>query len=680
MEERKKGARQIMHLNYYGFLLGLGFAAFFGFSTPKGNQTFEDGFFIVLSSTYLILSTVSRFLLSEWEFLHYLNFVLFAVASVGGLKSIRVTRSYLATHSDAHVEDHLKSSALVIGSMTGPAIFLFAETISCNVSESRSTFETACARLYASNWTLSLHLLGSAILFLAAGITNRHLSRDDMISLRNVDSGLIIRGTLQSVGWLVSLALFGSRPRDVDDLDLSAEGKLTVVVECLKYFVLMIWALLWFWEYQHVKFKYHIDLVLSGEREEDEIRRGWLGTMWNRLWMALNGRFLKFAVTNEIEARVSPLYRFYLFLGSLSCVGLAICADLTLLIQGLDSNLAFLIYKGVLASLIPGILGMCAFLFLDMASTSDSHFSPKAKELAAFSPALAAAASIPVGYAATSRLLVFHVPLTVGLIMLGVFVKRLRKNLMASASEVKLRDHLYHTVFPAVVSMMMPVVVMTSEVICCWLSSHWSLKEGELLRENRKCEGIEVGTYPLLLLISTVGCWPLVTITSRERETKSLENVSKLNLGCIEGTQLTIFGFYAVYALVNYSLRVKRTVAYGELEGLVFYGFSSLLLGSMVLSACKRKEEEEEEEKEGEVEMPRSSGRSTGSRGSASDRASLGRGLSMWEGGTRGARDRGSIKSASKRGIGVEDQLRHKCDEGEEIVGGADAAFNPGLI
>jgi len=116
------------------------------------------------------------------------------------------------SHLVWQVEDHLMKSAVAICSLTGPAIFLFAETFSCYTNE--EDFELSCKRLYECNFTVSVHLFASALLFISSHITHRHINMTDIISLRNVDAGFIVLGSLQSLAWLIAMFLFGARPRD----------------------------------------------------------------------------------------------------------------------------------------------------------------------------------------------------------------------------------------------------------------------------------------------------------------------------------------------------------------------------------------------------------------------------------------------------------------------------------
>ena len=42
----------------------------------------------------------------------------------------------------------------------------------------------------------------------------RHLSMNEILTLRNVDAGFVVRGLLQSLAWMIAMVMFGSRPRD----------------------------------------------------------------------------------------------------------------------------------------------------------------------------------------------------------------------------------------------------------------------------------------------------------------------------------------------------------------------------------------------------------------------------------------------------------------------------------
>jgi hypothetical protein len=53
------------------------------------------------------------------------------------------------------------------------------------------------------------------VLHFSTAITTLHLTFRDIVALRNMDAGLVIRGTLQALSWIVALVTFGSRPREI---------------------------------------------------------------------------------------------------------------------------------------------------------------------------------------------------------------------------------------------------------------------------------------------------------------------------------------------------------------------------------------------------------------------------------------------------------------------------------
>ena len=125
----------------------------------KGNQAAEDGFYVVITLMNAALVTAALILLYEFTAKNSLNLTMCVIASVGFPPLVGVTRTYIAMHPDAHIEEHLIKSAAAIGGLFGPAIFLFAETFSCYTTE--DDHEVACGRLKIHlRGLVPSHLLG----------------------------------------------------------------------------------------------------------------------------------------------------------------------------------------------------------------------------------------------------------------------------------------------------------------------------------------------------------------------------------------------------------------------------------------------------------------------------------------------------------------------------------------
>ena len=126
-DDEKEYAKRALHLVFYGWMMSMGFAMFFAFTTPKGKQAAEDRFFVGVALTNSALVTTAHTLLKDFDTGTSVNVALLAIGSATMLPLVRVTRAYIAMHSDAHIEEHLIKSAAAIGGLLGPAIFLSAK-------------------------------------------------------------------------------------------------------------------------------------------------------------------------------------------------------------------------------------------------------------------------------------------------------------------------------------------------------------------------------------------------------------------------------------------------------------------------------------------------------------------------------------------------------------------------
>ena len=114
-DDEDEYAKRALPLVFYGWMMSMGFAMFFTFTTPKGKQAAEDGFYVGIALTNAALATTAHKLLDELTTSAGLFLSLFGFGSAAPLLLIRVTRTYIARHSDAHIEEHLIKSAAAIG-------------------------------------------------------------------------------------------------------------------------------------------------------------------------------------------------------------------------------------------------------------------------------------------------------------------------------------------------------------------------------------------------------------------------------------------------------------------------------------------------------------------------------------------------------------------------------------
>ena len=656
-DDEDEYAKRALPLVFQAWSMSTGFALFFAYSTPKGKQAAEDGFVVGVALTNAALATTAHVLLDELTTSACLELALFSVGSSVPLLLMRVTRAYIAMHSDAHIEEHLIKSAAAIGGLLGPAIFLFAETFSCYTFE-EDDFEVACRRLNQSNTAVSFHLICSAVFYLGTGIMYRHVSMNEILSLRNVDAGFVVRGLLQSLAWVLAMVMFGSRPRDAP-VESETEVILTWIAGGMRYILFLIWAVLGVWEFFHTKHKVHTDLVLSGEREEDEGGGGGLTQRWAKVWGGLNEYVKSRAVDGE-KARVSPLYSRVALTGAwlLSAVP-AVVALVAVLVLGKDSNVAFLFCELIRSVEYVAAPLFTAYMLLDL--------EPDRRVAGIHTYVLAVAACINVVVAIVlGGSIGFGVAGALAFMCFGRFMGGVRLKASAHPVEEERREHV-NTACSAILRLLAPLIVMSSEVAWCWLKAYLESGEGEgaLMKEDRRCGGIYFGCDGLMKLIAFAGLLPMLTVNAKS--TLTLKNMCKFNLSIIEAVQVGALGVFSVYAMGYYATRKERVVY--DAETLIKGGLLSMITVAFVVGFFLKKGADSED---GENVASRPSSGSV-----TSDRFSVGAERSVWEGGMMGAKGMGRIKRASTRGIAIETEWR---DENVEEEGEDEATFSPGMM
>jgi hypothetical protein len=371
LDQQKSNALRSSNIMFQSFVLSVGYAAFFTFSTPKGTQVAEDTFYVAVVSVNAGLLVAAYAILDLLDATKIVHASMFFCGPLCLLHLIRSSRRYISMHSDAQIEEHLTKSAVIITGMLGPLFFLFAESFSCISSE--VDFELQCMRLVNSNYGVAFHLVAAATFYLATAIADRHLSRDDTISFRNADAGFWIRGVLQLVAWMLALCLFGTRPRDVGGLTEGAESELLFGVQLYQVTIEVSWILLWVWECIRIKRKIKTDLILSGELEQYEEEQSWLGAMWEGWWDMMDRFVAKYLIVDSQTAKVSSFYLWVAFFLSWICIIVPNLALAVLfLVQEQDSNVAVLIYQYSRALQIPGANAMAAYSYLNMESREAS--------------------------------------------------------------------------------------------------------------------------------------------------------------------------------------------------------------------------------------------------------------------------------------------------------------------
>jgi hypothetical protein len=152
-------------------------------------------FFVILDNVFafLLIFFVDKYKLIAPERgikMHWLNAAGLTVGSIGIFIAISTGRDYIALHSDAQISAHMQRSVKVMCGLIGPCLYLFAEMAGCHLNEIKPA---DCTRLESTNWATVFQFLSSALFYLGTEISNQHLSLEDMIALRNVDAGYVVR-------------------------------------------------------------------------------------------------------------------------------------------------------------------------------------------------------------------------------------------------------------------------------------------------------------------------------------------------------------------------------------------------------------------------------------------------------------------------------------------------------
>ena len=258
------------------------------------------------------------------------------------------------------------------------------------------------------------------------------------------------------------------------------------------------------------------------------------------------------------------------------------------------------------------------------------------------------------------------------LIFISVFVgcgMHQRNDALAKHSEEERRRHVYEVVFPNVLKLAAPFIILTAEPLACYF------RHQPFSNEFYSCDGIAIGNTPLVMIMVLIASSQILFIGSES--ILSVENLCKLKMSCIEAYQLASFGLCSAYAFAMYALRKERVVHWDGDDGHFYTSFTAILVTGVVLGFCKKKKQSQQQGTK-PCESKKSSLWTAQGRKSNDVRKSL------WDNGTKGAIGSGALKNASKRGI-VKERLSGEESKGGVGKGGrergiSDAAFHPGFM
>jgi len=447
------------------------------------------------------------------------------------------------------------------------------------------------------------------------------------------------------------MVLFGS---DNATGEGEAEVILIEIAGALRYTVLLIWVLLCVGALPHQAQGARGPRSVRGARR----RRGGSSALVEDVGGGLN-EFVKSRAIDGMKARASHFYSRVALAGTwLLSAGHTVVALVAAMVQGKDSNIAYLFYCLSRSVQYAASILYVAYMLLDLEPDR------RVAGINTYILAVAACINVPVA-TVLGESIGDEIAAALAFMCFCKFLGGVRLKASAHPVEEERREHV-SIVCSTIVRMLAPLIVMGSEMAWCWLEAYLESgeEEGALMKDDLKCEGIYYGCDGLMLLIVAIGLLPMLTLNAKSALT--LENMCKFKLSIIEVVQVGAIGVYSVYAMGYYATRQEREV--GDTEQLIKAGMLGMLTVAFVGGSLLKKVEDSVD---GEDVARLSSG------SVISDRISIGAEKSVWEGGMKGATGKGRIVRASTRGIAKEIERRDESigEEGED-----EATFSPGMM
>ena len=550
-------------------------------------------------------------------------------------------------------------------------VFLFAETASCILTE--EDFRD-CDILVHSNLLVTSQLLATTALYLVSEMSNQHLSYKDTIAFRNVDAGYIVRFFGIAITWGFTLAAFGARPREIIPGSYSAglTGIMGKVNKGITIALYTLYAVLALWETNHFQFKSLLDEQLTGNLEQETTQRyGTLRRAWLRSWESLNALVARHAVKVE-DARTSSLFVWIMSAITWLIMSQIYIAFALLAFSGPDSNealLFFALYKSNEVLMWPCFSAM---QFFDLRKPHERKDSGNRNSRRLFVSAtkvfflIAIVLTAVVSTTIHQETILTDALTCVLQIVLTVVIHFAHKSAVEVESQEVRHNHVYNVVYPKTIQLAFPFLIICAEMMACWIEEYGMLTEGALLKDHRQCSGLSVGCLPLLLVI-LCEYWRETLYISIETSKFTLENICRLNMDFVGRFQIAGLVMASLFSLANYTMRGKRNVDWKGADGVMCYTFVGIIFVTIIIGNCSSNKQEES---------------STGRRSSlatVAGRRNRGKRTILWEGGTKGARGKGMIANASRRGI-FEEKKREKLSFMGAGEGLGDTTMNPGFI
>ncbi|GMH83577.1 hypothetical protein TL16_g09645 [Triparma laevis f. inornata] len=219
------------------------------------------------------------------------------------------------------VDNYLANVATWCSRFMIPAIYLTSESVGCMVSEGSGV----CQRLLRCNYGIVLHLVLAFVFECICSVHHKQLNFANFMSLRERDPMTYVRVVCQVICHVMSMVIFGMRPRNAGDFEaypfgLSNDGTererdpLITMVEGLRIVIPVMWVGLIGFEVlrQHnfivdiEHFSRYLDERVSEDNTDfDPIQHGWLYFFSHHLFECLEN-FLKFFFVRFVVPRNSP--------------------------------------------------------------------------------------------------------------------------------------------------------------------------------------------------------------------------------------------------------------------------------------------------------------------------------------------------------------------------------------
>jgi hypothetical protein len=666
-------------ISSFGLLLNQGCAGYYFLSTPKGGHKADNRLFLVSNGLNIGCSVITAALLKAPIF-SLLNEMIFAIYGFSIYSAMGVCRDYMAMHTDAQIDAHLARSFSTVGAAIGPLIFLVAETTGCVLTHTPGEDMEQCDRLYLCNYSVSIQLVSASLFFLGTDFTQADVTVEDIIALRNVDAGHVIRFCMQCLNWLIALFIFGSRPRDVGGAtDEYAEGRLISTVDIFNAILAVQWFAMIWQENFHMRHKIRMEAILTGDNEDDEGEQSWFRKSWLKMWESANAWLKRNSVPAGV-AKVSLVFRICIATFSWLFLSPYFLSVLFLIFNGPHDDSMFLMEQWGVAFKMCACGSAIAYYFLDL----EFHPGTQYVDLHPFVLCIGLGLDVVLVKIVSGKIGSINAMTFASVCTVTWIAKTRRKRAIVDFSQKKKHHHVYIVVIGGMTQVATPLFFMTSEMAECWLRDYYTAGNGDTpMRDmDQGCEGIQMGLLPIMALMTVISSSAVIFID--RKNTLTIENIARLNMGLVEGAEVAIFGLCALYALIVYSLRGERPFDYDGFEGTAFLVFIIAVTSGLVLVGCSGKKEEFVEEEKLRSATLYSAGPLSPS---VEARKNIANKKSIWEGGARGALGRGSIVSISKRGLEIEsnrDSPNAKSERGHgssAIESSAnDTVFNPGFI